>query len=125
MKIFLYAVTVLVLFAGCSKANKVQFCEGVSPEGEGVNCGTRFETGELTAMIKCDKPFETEEIFVAITEVRDKKTEPYESLTVEVNPEEERVNTNLSFYNGGMYRVTAKAGENTIAVGEIEIVDYE
>ncbi len=125
MKKILYVILIFSVMSGCSKAKKIQFCEGMSPEGEGVNCGTMFETGELTAIINSDKPFETERLSVEIEEVIKQRTEQREKLSVEVNPEEQKASTNLSFYNGGKYRVTASIEETAIAEGDIEIVDYE
>ena len=114
-----------VLFcAGCSKKQSILFCEGMSPDGKGINCGTKFETGELTALITADSPFDANKVEIVILE-EDGKDEPIERITVEVQPEGKKTSASLSFYRGGIFTVRAVRGEDTIGEASIEIVDFQ
>src|SRR5512136_2648386 len=95
MKNVLLLCVILSLMAGCSKSKEIQFCEGVSPKGEGVNCGTKFEDGELTAVINSEEPFGVKTITVQVYEVKDKKTEKIDTLTVDVKPDKQTASVNL------------------------------
>lgn len=123
-KIFcLFCLMACVLVAGCSKSKAVQFCEGVSPDGEGVNCGTVFEDGELTALIRAKEPFGVKTIALQVFEVKGEKIEKTESLYVAVKPERDTASVNLSFYTEGTFRVRAMSGNTAIGEGEIRIVE--
>jgi len=54
------------MLSGCSKKEGLLFCEGVTPEGEGVNCGKVFTTGDLTAVIKTKEPFGNDSLTVIV-----------------------------------------------------------
>jgi len=123
MKKIFYMIMIASVLAGCSKTKNIVFCEGVSPEGKGVNCGTKFEDGELTAVINSDEPFGAKSITVQVFEVKDKKTQKIETLSVEVKPDKDTAMVNLSFYSGGRYIVTAQKNETRLGNGEVEIVE--
>ncbi len=123
MKKLFFFVMVLTLMTGCSKSKAVQFCEGVSPEGEGVNCGTRFEEGELTAVIRAEAPFGVKTISLHVFEVNQNKAEKTATLTVDVRPDRNTASATLSLYTEGKYRVKAMSGNNVIGDGEISIVE--
>ncbi|MCU0847749.1 MAG: hypothetical protein MUD12_07660 [Spirochaetes bacterium] len=112
------------LTAGCGSGKSILFCEGVSPEGEGINCGTRFETGDLTALIKPKKPFGVKSIEIRIQDSKSKKDSFIEKITAGVKPEDERAVVNLSFYREGKFRVMAVEKDEVLAEGDIEIVDF-
>lgn len=107
----------------CSKSKTIEFCEGVSPEGKGVNCGAKFEDGELTAVIKSEGAFGVKSIVVQVFGIKKSKTEKIETLSVNVAPDSERAMVTLSLYSGGRYMVTAQKNETRIASGEVEIVE--
>jgi hypothetical protein len=118
-----YCVMVLALLTGCSKSKVIQFCEGVSPDGDGVNCGHTFEDGELTALIQTEEPFGVKAITVQVYEVKGGKTEKAESYSVNVSPDKNTAVVNLSFYSAGRYLVRVSSGDTRIGDGEIRIVE--
>jgi len=113
----------LSVMAACSKSKTIEFCEGVSPEGKGVNCGAKFEDGELTAVINSEEPFGVKTITVQVFEVKKNKTEKIETLSVDVKPDMDRVMVNILFYSGGRYMVTAQKNETRLGSGEVEIIE--
>lgn len=114
----------LSLLWSCSKAGTIQFCEGVTPKGDGVNCGKKFESGDVSALINGEEPFGVKEIMVQVTRKRENKSEVVEKITINVLPDKQTVTANLSFYSAGTYSVTARKNNAVIGSGEIEIVDY-
>lgn len=123
MKKLLFLLIVFACVAGCSKSKALQFCEGVSPDGDGVNCGTVFEDGELTALIRTEAPFGVKAITLQIFEVKGDKKEKTGSVPVSVRPDRSIATANLSFYSGGRYLVRAISGDRGIGEGEITIVE--
>jgi hypothetical protein len=123
MKRLLYLVAVLALMSGCSRSNNIQFCEGVSPEGKGINCGSRFEDGELTVLITGEEPFGVKSIMVQVYEVRGNGNEKKETVTVNVKPDGQTAMVNLSFYTGGTYIVRALKNNAQFGEGKIVIVE--
>lgn len=130
-KRFILLFTLFIISSsGCKKGENLLFCEGVDKDGNEKNCGTKFETGDLTAVIKSSSPFETEKINVSVYELENfgkpgtLKEVEVEKLSVNVKPSESKVVTNLSFYKEGRYRVKGSKGKDVFADGEIEIVDY-
>ncbi len=123
MKLLIHIFISLLIFGGCSKSDRIQFCEGVNTDGDGINCGKKFEDGELTAVINAGDPFGVTSITVQIMEIGDKKTEKLETLNVEVKPDKQTATANLSFYAGGKYLVRAMKKDVLIGEGEIEIVE--
>ncbi len=113
----------LSVMSACSKSKTIEFCEGVSPEGKGINCGAKFEDGELNAVITGEEPFGVKAITVQVFEVKRNKNEKIETLSVDVKPDSDRAMVNLSFYSGGRYLVTAQKNETRIGSGEVEIVE--
>jgi len=115
----------LVILPLCCKSKKeILFCEGVSPEGKGMQCGMTFSTGEVTALVSLKENFDVESLQVKIFEHKKHKDELLESHTITVKPDGRSANTNLSFYNEGTFRVTIIGKEEKeIARGEIKIID--
>ncbi len=120
----------LLINTGCKEEKNIRFCEGVDKDGKEVNCGIKFETGDLTAVIKSTSPFETEKIDVSVSELENfrkpgtVKEVVIEKLTVDVKPEKSKATTRLSFYREGHYRVKGSKKGSIFAEGDIEIVDY-
>jgi hypothetical protein len=123
MKKLLLFLVVMPLIAGCSRTKAIEFCEGVSPEGKGVNCGTAFEEGELLAVITGKEQFGVNSITVQVQEVKGGKKEQVESITVDVKPDRDTATANLSLYSGGTYLV--RAMKKDAMIGESEIVIRE
>ncbi|OHD69963.1 MAG: hypothetical protein A2W19_02805 [Spirochaetes bacterium RBG_16_49_21] len=123
MKTTLYLMLMSALLIGCAKTKGIVFCEGISPAGDGVNCGKKFEDGELTALIASDNPFGVKTISVRIYEIKNNKTEQIEAIPVEVKPEARAATVNLAFYAGGKYVVRAMTGNVLIGENQLEIVE--
>ncbi len=112
------------LLAGCKAAKTIEFCEGVSPEGQGVNCGEKFSTGEITVLIKPGSPFGAQKITINIYSKGKYKAEKVDSVSLEVNPEDTVAKTNLHFYDEGDFTVEATGPDgNRIAEGTVSILD--
>lgn len=119
-----FILIILMPLISCKKEEHIFFCEGVSPAGEKMKCGTKFTTGDLTAVVEADKPFETDSLNVTVHEIKKFKEEPAYSLSVTVKPEEQKTRFTMSFYNDGKYRILISDKEkNIIAEGTITIID--
>ena len=120
----LFILLMITLIGSCGSSKKIQFCEGVSKDGNGVNCGVKFETGDLTALIMSESPFDTDSIEIETYRVERSLESKIDTVTSQVKPRDTRTTVSLSFYKGGLYRVKAKKGSTVFSEGEIEIVDY-
>ncbi|MFH0975280.1 MAG: hypothetical protein V1874_05795 [Spirochaetota bacterium] len=115
---------IFILFFGCKARKTIEFCEGVSTEGKGVSCGEQFSTGELTALISAESSFNVGKLIINIFKKTKYKSEKFESLTIDVKPEETRVRANLYFYDEGEFTLEVTGQDNKkIAEGSIKIVD--
>jgi hypothetical protein len=123
-KVNLCFFLIVFVLLGCKSERGISFCEGVSPDGEKINCGKKFTTGDLTAIVENDKSFETDKIDITILEIKKYRNEKVQSISVAVKPEEIIARINLSFYSEGQYRVQAFDKENKI-IAEAEIVIIE
>jgi hypothetical protein len=115
-------LSLFVFLAGCSKETDIKFCEGVTPEGKGVNCGKKFSTGELTALFSSEQPFGTETLTLQVIDEKREMQNSVEKRSLTVDPGAKQATTNLSFYNPGTYRVDVQKNEETISSGSVEIV---
>jgi hypothetical protein len=123
-RVVISLLIILMPFVSCKKEEHISFCEGISPAGEKMKCGTKFTTGDLTAVVEADKPFETDSLKVTVHEIKKFKEEPAYSFPVTVKPEEQNARFTMSFYNEGKYRVLiSDKDENMIAEGTITIID--
>jgi len=124
MKKLLCITIIAFLLNGCKDSQKIFFCEGLSPKGEKIKCGTVFTTGDLTAVLELDEPFETEKLQVSIWAVKKLKNETPRILNIGVKPDARKASIDLSFYNEGLHRVAVYGrNKNIIAQGDIKIVD--
>ena len=123
MKKFIIAAVIASVLTGCSKKDGVKFCEGVDTEGNGVNCGKVFTTGDLTAVINNKTPFEADTITVKIIRTDGDRKKPEKSLSLSVGREKKIANATLQFYNSGKYLVEAYRSDDKIAEGSIEVRD--
>jgi hypothetical protein len=124
MKKAILLLAAVILFSGCKAARTIDFCEGVSTEGEGVKCGEKFSTGELTMIIKPESPFNINKIVLNIYKKSKYRTDKFDTLTVDVKPESAIVNKNFYFYDEGEFTVEAFGQENKkIAEGKVNIVE--
>jgi hypothetical protein len=125
MKRLLFLLICAALVGGCSNEGSVQFCEGYSPEYEGVTCGKKFETGTMSAVITGKDPFQKNKLDVKIYELRGKDETEIDTVAVKVDPLKSKAAASISLLLEGKYRVKAFAGDSEIASGEVEIIDYE
>lgn len=116
-------LAVTLSLGACSRGKALQFCEGVKPDGTGVNCGTKFETGDLTAVIKSSKPFGGKSLKLIITDVSGRKAEKIETVVVDVKPESDSASATLSLYTDGKFSVRVMNGDDLVGEGTIEVVD--
>jgi hypothetical protein len=123
MKQFVIFVLIALTAAGCSKKEGITFCEGVDTEGNGVNCGKVFTTGDLTGVISSKTAFEADSLTVRITKLDGEKKKLEKTFSIQAGREKLKANTTLQFYNSGRYLVEANKGDEKIAEGTIEVRD--
>jgi len=121
IKFILIIVTVFLL--SCKREPDIQFCEGLTVDGKGKDCGTVFTTGDLTAIIKKNSGFGSNSITVNVYQRRNNLKQRIESIDVEVRSADTKTNTNLSFYNAGVYQIEAIANDIVFAESRITIQD--
>ena len=107
----------------CSKDNQVQFCEGVDNDGNGVKCGKKFTTGDITGVVNSRNPFDAENIVFKIIHIEKTAKSTEKTISIKVEREKNKANTALSFYNDGIYKVEVYKQDNLVAEESIEIVD--
>lgn len=124
IKQVLIIMFVVSLYISCTKSEKLSFCEGVSPEGNGVKCGSTFTTGDLTAVIAVEDGMSHEKLDVLIYKVLQfNKKERVNAFSVKILTDKKFVTAPLSFYLEGTYLVKIMAGAETIGEKELKIVD--
>ena len=114
---------ILILLTGCSKKEGIIFCEGVDNNGEGVSCGKKFTTGEVTALIDYKNSFEADNLNIKVVSTSGSSETVINTLRIEVEREKSTASFNLPLYNGGTYRIEALKDDAKIAEGNIEAVD--
>lgn len=126
MKCIIGIVTCCIIFAGCKKDQLMSFCEGKSKEGAGINCGKKFTTGDLMALIKLKEPFGQDRLSVSIIEKKKFKDDILKTFSITVGPGKKDAAIDLSLYTEGIYRIVVTgADKNTIAEGSVEIKDTD
>ncbi len=116
-------IIVAIMMLSCSKGNPILFCEGVDDKGEGVSCGKKFSTGELTAIVKAEKPFKEKNMEVVISQIVDGENIKLQTMKIEVDPEKKQKSFNLPMYNPGTFQVDAKIKGKNISKGTITLVE--
>jgi hypothetical protein len=110
--------------AGCKKKGTVSFCEGVDKGGKGVNCGTEFSTGDMTAVFNSRSAFDTDSLEMKIFNAHDASRKPAATIAVKVNPSDRDGHVDLEMYDEGVFRVEVrKHGGEVVSEGQVEIVD--
>ena len=121
--IFMICIILCVMLS-CKKRSPVVFCEGVTTDGKGISCGTKFSTGDLTAVIQVDDRFETENLKIVVSRKTSYKNESVSVLNHKVASEKNIANVPLSLYIEGDYVVEAFGKDDrTLGSGNITIVD--
>jgi len=121
-KIITFMLASLIALS-CAKDNKVQFCEGVDNDGNGVKCGKKFTTGDITGVINSSKPFDAENISLKIINLEKSSKMVDNTIDLKVERDKKKANATLPFYNGGIYKVEVFRQDDLLAEGLIEIVD--
>ncbi len=122
-KASLTLIVLILAFVSCKKDRELSFCEGITPEGKGVNCGTVFSTGDLTAVIKTRQPFSSKTLELKVFGQKDGLKKNIETSTLPVNEGDNFTVTDLSFYNPGKYTVQISDQEKIITSSDIIISD--
>ncbi|MGL4370442.1 MAG: hypothetical protein ACRCUT_12345 [Spirochaetota bacterium] len=114
----------LFTVCSCSKKGTVSFCEGVDADGKGVNCGTVFTTGDLTAVFNAKDSFGTDSLEVKIFNTQDGGRKPFLERAVSVNPDSTEGKADLDLYDEGTFSVTVrKHSGDIVSQGQVEIID--
>jgi len=121
--LFIIVLIVSIFFLSCARVPDIQFCEGLTIEGKGKNCGTVFTTGELTAIIRNAKSFGSNSITVNIYQKRNNLQQKIQSIDIEVKNTDTQTNDNLPFYNTGVFQVEATANGVVFGRSSITIQD--
>lgn len=121
MKAINLAVVLLVLCSGCLKNKNLLFCEGTSPEGKGINCGTKFTTGDFNAVVDAENAFSAKMLHFVLYETESNKS--IDSYSVQVKPEDKNAQATITVENAGKYKVVVTANKVVIAEANIEIID--
>jgi hypothetical protein len=122
-KVILILLFFSLLF-GCAAKKTIEFCEGVSTEGKGANCGEQFSSGELTALISTETPFNINKLNVNIFKKTKYKQEKIGSQIIEVKPDDSIARTNFYLYDDGEFTIEVFGQDNKkIAEGSVKIID--
>lgn len=122
---FVLTLTFIISSAlsSCAKKKNIDFCEGASTAGIGINCGTVFAYGDLTAIIKSKEPFGADSISIKIQIQEGGKFIPVETISVNIKPDETKAIINIPLYKKGIYEITAHRGDKVYAKENIEIAE--
>lgn len=115
--IFPLLIIWITVFPGCSKNEILSFCEGVSPQGEGIRCGSKFTTGDLTAVVTLKDSADIEGLRLVILKKTQFKNEAITTLKLETGAEKKAATATLSLYNEGTYTVRV-VGKNNSVISE-------
>ena len=122
-KLILSVILVSTFLVSCKKDPGILFCEGLTTDGKGTNCGTVFTIGDLTTVIKRARGFGSNSITVDVYERRNNLNQKIESINIDVKNTDTQASTNLSFYNTGVFQIEVKANDEIIAQHSITIQD--
>lgn len=117
-------IFICMLVSGCSKKELVSFCEGVNPQGEGVRCGSKFTTGDLTAVVSLKENADIEGWSLVVLNKKQFKSEAIMTLGLETGAEKKAATATLSLYNEGTYIIRV-VGKNNSVISErtLTIID--
>jgi hypothetical protein len=117
-------IVICILVSGCSKKELISFCEGVNPQGEGVRCGSKFTTGDLTAVVSLKENADIEGWSLVVLNKKQFKSEAIMTLGLETGAEKKAATATLSLYNEGTYIIRV-VGKNNSVISEktLTIID--
>jgi|GEM_PF-444871 len=117
-------ISVLLIFIySCGNKQTTQFCEGVSPKGKGVNCGTTFSTGDVTALIKPSAKIKNDSVSIKVFNKTESTKKFLFSNSVKTAKDKDYIIHNIRFLNPGTYEIVTIDGKQEISVGSINIVE--
>ena len=123
MKKIIICMLAGLMILSCGKDDTIQFCEGVDNEGNGIKCGRKFTTGDLTGVIISSKPFGVDELTFKVTHTEKNSKIVDKTIKLKVEKDKNKANATLPFYNSGNYKVELFKQDDLLAEGLIEIVD--
>jgi hypothetical protein len=120
---FIFIAAFCLSFSSCKKKGVVSFCEGVDQDGKGVNCGSVFSTGDLTAVFNTKSSFDTDSLAVKVYNKNDGSRKSIFELTTKVNPDDTIGHFQLELYDEGVFRVVVEKHGELLSEGDIEVVE--
>jgi len=120
----LFLIVISVIIIGCKSNNEISFCEGLTPEGNGITCGTIFSVGYLAVQITTKEPFGVDRLIFEVFEQNKNRLNKVSSITIKVKENSQSTSTRIHLYNEGKFIVKVLGNENKIiAEGEVEIIE--
>lgn len=117
-------LTLCIILIACAKTPVISFCEGVDKNGKGIQCGKKFSTGDLTALINAPERFETESLKIVISKKTNYKNEKVEDMTQSVSSEVTSTAVPLSFYIEGEYLIEVYGKDSRLLGSEwLQVID--
>ena len=117
-------ISCMCAVSGCKKKGVVTFCEGEDESGKGVNCGTVFTTGDLTAIFNSKSAFGTDNLELKIYNINDGSRKAFNEMNVPANSDATEGKAFLEMYDEGTFRVVLQKHDGeVVSEGNIEIVD--
>ncbi len=117
-------LTFFIILFSCAKTPVISFCEGVDKNGKGIQCGKKFSTGDLTALINTPERFETESLIIVISKKTNYKNEKIEDVTHAVASDSSSATVPLSFYIEGEYLIEAYGKDRRLLGSEwLQVID--
>ena len=114
MKKYILFLLLIVILGGCAKTDAIQFCEGVTPKGKLIKCGSVFSAGDVTVHIKNNKNFGNNSITIELKKLKNKKEKKMKSITHTVKSTDSTTYFNLPLYNSGVYKLIVLNGNEKI-----------
>jgi len=113
----------LLLIISCADNKEMSFCEGTDMNGNGVKCGKKFHTGDLTAVVKSDSPMSGENLNIEVKKITEEDSIKVDSFKVKINSGDTQKSFNLPMYNEGTFQVNAMSNGKKISSGTVTLVE--
>lgn len=124
LPLYLVLCILIVMPLSCKKDGPVAFCEGIDTQGKGINCGTKFSTGDLTGIITVRERFETDSLRIVVSRKTRYKNERVTDFSQKVTSDHSSATVPLSFYIEGDYVIEVFGKDDRIlGAGNISVVD--
>ncbi len=123
LKKFFVIWTLIITTVSCSSEKSVLFCEGIDAKGAGVHCGKKFHTGEVTAIVKQEEPFEDKKMEIVVSQIAGEEKIKVQTMKIELDPSKKQKSFNVPMYNPGTFQVDAMIKGKVISKGTITLVE--